>query len=43
MREVKSKLLTAKGWKVGTAKEFLGLSNAEEAYIELRMKVWRRV
>jgi len=39
MREVKSKRLAAKGWKVGTAKEFLGLSNAEEAYIELRMNL----
>ena len=39
MREAKSKRLAAKGWKVGTAKEFLGLSNAEEAYIELRMNL----
>jgi DNA-binding XRE family transcriptional regulator len=39
MREAKSKRLAAKGWKVGTAKEFLGLSDAEEAYIELRMNL----
>jgi len=39
MREAKSKRLAAKGWKAGTAKEFLGLSDAEEAYIELRMNL----
>ncbi len=39
MREAKSKRLAAKGWKVGTAKEFLGLSDAEDAYIELRMNL----
>lgn len=39
MREAKRKRLEAKGWKVGGAKEFLGLSKTEEAYIELRLRL----
>ena len=39
MRESKRKKLAAKGWKVGSAKEFLGLSPEEEAYIELRLRL----
>jgi DNA-binding XRE family transcriptional regulator len=39
MLESKRKRLQAKGWKVGTAKEFLHLSDEEEAYIELRLKL----
>lgn len=39
MRERKRKGLEAKGWKVGSAKEFLQLSDEEEAYIELRLKL----
>ncbi len=39
MREKKRKRLEAKGWKVGTTKEFLGLTREEEAYIELRLKL----
>ena len=39
MREVKRKKLLAKGWKTGDAKDFLGLSSEEEAYIELRLKL----
>ncbi len=39
MRESKRKKLAAKGWKTGNAKEFLGLSPDEEAYIELRLKL----
>ena len=35
MRESKRKRLVAKGWKVGSVKEFLGLSSEEAAYIEL--------
>jgi len=31
--------LEAKGWKVGTVREFLGLSNEEAAYIELKIKL----
>jgi DNA-binding XRE family transcriptional regulator len=39
MREEKQKRLEAKGWKVGTADEFLGLSADESAYIELKLKL----
>jgi DNA-binding XRE family transcriptional regulator len=39
MRDRKRKRLEARGWKVGTTKEFLGLTQAEEAYIELRLKL----
>lgn len=39
MRDRKRKRLEAKGWKVGTAKEFLSLTPEEEAYIELRLKL----
>ena len=39
MRKAKRKRLTAKGWKVGTVEEFLGLSDEESAYIELKIKL----
>ena len=39
MREDKKKRLQAKGWKIGTAAEFLQLSPEEEAYIELRLRL----
>ena len=39
MRETKRRRLERKGWKVGNAKDFLGLSQEEEAYIELRLKL----
>ena len=39
MRENKRSKLAAKGWKLGSAKDFLGLSPQEEAYIELRLKL----
>jgi len=39
MHESKRKRLQAKGWKVGSAKEFLDLSGEEEAYIDLRIKL----
>jgi hypothetical protein len=39
MRESKRKRLQAKGWKVSSAKEFLALSDEEDAYIELRRKL----
>ena len=39
MRESKRKRLQAKGWMVGTAKQFLQLSDEEDAYIELRLKL----
>ena len=39
MREEKKKRLEAKGWRVGGAKEFLGLSDEESAYIELKIRL----
>lgn len=39
MHKQKQKRLQAKGWKVGTVKEFLGLSNEESAYLELKLKL----
>jgi len=35
MRRTKQERLEAKGWKFGTAQEFLGLSDEETAYVEL--------
>jgi len=39
MRKQKQRRLRTKGWKVGTVKEFLGLSNEESAYIDLKIKL----
>ena len=39
MRSSKRKRLEAKGWKVGSTKEFLGLSSQEEAYIEIKLSL----
>ena len=39
MRSIKKKRLEAKGWKVGSAKDFLGLSPEEEAYIEIKLRL----
>ena len=39
MRESKRKKLVSKGWRIGSAKEFLGLSPEEATYIELRLKL----
>jgi hypothetical protein len=39
MRESKRKKLEAKGWKIGTPKEFLGMSDEDEAYVSLRLKL----
>jgi len=39
MDERTRKRLEAKGWKFGSAKDFLQLSDEEEAYIELRLKL----
>lgn len=35
----KRKRLKGKGWKVGSAKEFLGLSDEEETYIEIKLRL----
>ena len=37
MEEQKRKRLEAKGWKVGSPSDFLGLTEEEEKYIELRL------
>jgi predicted transcriptional regulator len=48
VREEKRRRLEAKGWKVGTAQEFLRLTAEEAAYIELKVRLavglreWRR-
>ena len=39
MRKQRQARLRARGWKVGTVKDFLGLSNEESAYIELKIKL----
>lgn len=39
MPEAKTKRLSAKGWRVGDAAEFLGLAPEEAAYIELRLRL----
>jgi predicted XRE-type DNA-binding protein len=37
MRSSKKKNLESKGWKIGSAREFLDLSSQEEAYIEIKL------
>lgn len=39
MRELKRQRLEAKGWKVGSAEEFLQLSPEESVYVELRLRL----
>lgn len=39
MRAEKRKRLEARGWKVGTTKELLELSDEDAAYVELRLKL----
>ena len=39
MREEKKRHLAARGWRAGSTKEFLGLSDSEEAYIEIRSRL----
>jgi ribosome-binding protein aMBF1 (putative translation factor) len=39
MRKSKRERLEEKGWRFGTAQEFLGLSNEESAYVELRLRL----
>src|SRR5262245_10110652 len=41
MREEKKRRLEAKGWRIGTAQQFLGLSDEEAAFIELKLKLVR--
>jgi predicted XRE-type DNA-binding protein len=39
MKIEKRKKLEAAGWKIGTAAEFLNLTKAEEAYVELKLSL----
>jgi len=39
VREEKRRRLEAKGWKIGTAQEFLRLSAEEAAYIDLKVRL----
>jgi hypothetical protein len=39
MREDKRKNLESKGWQVGSAADFLGLSPDEEVYVELKLRL----
>jgi ribosome-binding protein aMBF1 (putative translation factor) len=39
MQETKRKKLEAKGWRIGTPKDFLRMSDEEEAYVNLRLKL----
>lgn len=41
MRESKRKRLEAKGWRLGDAKAFLGLSDAEAEFVELKLRLAR--
>jgi ribosome-binding protein aMBF1 (putative translation factor) len=39
MRESKKKRLEKKGWKIGTAEEFLQLTPEETAYVEVKLRL----
>ena len=39
MNDTKRKRLAAKGWRIGSTREFLGLSEEENAYIELKLSL----
>ena len=41
MKKAKQKKLEAKGWKIGSAAEFLGLSPQEIALIEMKLSLSR--
>ncbi len=43
MRESKKRRLKAKGWRTGSAAEFLDLSPAESALVELKVRLARSV
>ncbi|QLE56818.1 helix-turn-helix transcriptional regulator [Nostoc sp. TCL26-01] len=43
MDEVKRKRLEAKGWKVGTVSEFLKTSKEEDALIEIKLALSRKL
>jgi hypothetical protein len=39
MRDAKRKRLEEKGWRVGSASEFLSLSREETQYVELKLRL----
>ena len=41
MRDDKKAGLQAKGWRLGSTREFLGLSDEETAFIELKLRLVR--
>ncbi len=41
MKQAKRKKLEAKGWKVGTMADFLGLTPEEKAFIEMKLSLSR--
>jgi DNA-binding XRE family transcriptional regulator len=41
MRKAKRARLEAAGWKVGTAKQFLGLTDEESAFVDLKLSLAR--
>ena len=41
MKKIKAERLKKAGWKVGTAKEFLGLTDEEAALIEMKLALAR--
>jgi len=43
MKKSKRERLEAQGWKIGDTKEFLGLSDEEMAYIEIKLALSSRV
>lgn len=43
MDAIKRQQLEAKGWKFGTAEEFLGLSPEEAAFVELKLALSKRL
>ncbi len=43
MKSRKRKSLEAKGWKLGTPAEFLGLSPEEAAFVEVKIALSRRL
>ena len=43
MRKAKRTALENRGWKVGSAEDFLGLSEQEIAYIELKLELSRKL
>ena len=43
LRKAKRTALENRGWKVGSAEDFLGLSEQEIAYIELKLELSRKL